>query len=86
MNTFDLLVSTPEGICFEGKVRSLFLRGAEGDFSVLSNHIPFITTVVPCDCTLILADGTKTAAATDGGILSVKKSGVVFASKNFKRQ
>lgn len=83
MNTFELIISSPDGKCFEGQIQSILMRGADGDFAVMAKHIPFITAIVPFACTLTLADGTQKHGKTDGGILSIEDYRAVFASRGF---
>ena len=59
MNTFLLAISSPEGDIFRDNVRMISLRGAEGDLAVMAGHIPFVTTVKPCNVKITLDDGTS---------------------------
>lgn len=78
MNTFPLTISSPNGSLFNGEITKLSLRGAEGDLAVMAGHIPFITSVQPCDFHLELEDGSVKRGHTDGGILSVSADTVFF--------
>ena len=80
MNTFKLVISSPCGDLFNGDVVSVSFRGAEGELAVMAGHVPFITTVKPCDCRLLLANGEQKIARTAGGILTVSKEKVTFLS------
>ncbi|MBQ2603822.1 MAG: F0F1 ATP synthase subunit epsilon [Acutalibacteraceae bacterium] len=71
MSTFKLVVSSPDGDKFNGEAVMIKLRGVEGELAVLAGHIPFITSVLPCECKIELEDGTKKIAKTEGGILTV---------------
>ncbi len=84
MNTYLLTVSSPDGYLLNEEVQSLSLRGAEGDLAILAGHIPFVTTVKPCECHIQLADGTKRTGRTEGGILSVSDKEVSLLSGSFK--
>ena len=84
MNTFKLIISSPDDNIFEGEATMITLRGAEGDLAIMAGHIPFVTSVVPCDCNLTLPDGTEKAGHTDGGVLTVSKSSVILLSGSFK--
>ena len=75
MSTFELTVSTPDGIMFEGEAQALFVRGSEGDLAVLASHAPFVTSVKECTCRIIDSDGEETAADINGGLLSVTDGG-----------
>ncbi len=84
MKTYTLKISSPDGDVFEGEVVSLMLRGAEGDLAVLSDHIPFITSVKAGGCKIELDDGTEKIGHTDGGILTVSDDAVTLLSGSFK--
>ena len=71
MNTFRLTITSPDGNAFEGEAISLSVRGTEGELAVMAGHIPFVTTVKPCDCVIALPDDTEKTGHTDGGILTV---------------
>ena len=83
MNTFLLIIASPDGNSFEGEATGIYLRGSEGDLAVLARHIPFVTAVVPCDCKITLSDGTERTGHTDGGILTVAEDKVTLLSGSF---
>ena len=83
MNTFLLAISSPDGDVFRGEIRSIFLRWAEGELAVMAGHIPFVTTVVPCEVKLVLEDGTTKTGKTEGGILTVGSDMVTLLSSSF---
>ena len=71
MSTFKLVISSPDGDVFKGDAEMLTVRGTEGDLAVLAGHIPFITSVQPSDCKILLEDGTEKSGHTEGGLLTV---------------
>lgn len=83
MKTFPLVISAPDGDLFRGEAVKISLRGAEGDLAVMAGHIPFITSVVPCDCTVELENGDVKNGSTDGGILTVSADSVTLLSGSF---
>ena len=83
MNTFLLAISSPDAEVFRGEICSIFLRGAEGELAVMAGHIPFVTTVVPCEVKLVLEDGTTKTGKTEGGILTVGSDMVTLLSSSF---
>lgn len=83
MNTFHLLISSPDGNLYDNNAVKLSVRGIEGELSVMAGHIPFITAVRPCDCRIELEDGTEKTGHTDGGILSVAKEKVTLLCGSF---
>lgn len=84
MNTFKLIVSTPDGNVFEDETQMLIVRGTEGELAVLAGHIPFITAVIPGNCKIILPDDTEKSAELGGGILTVQNDKTTLLCSNFK--
>ena len=84
MNTYKLKISSPDGHLFDGEAVGLYLRGADGELAVLAGHIPFITSVQPCTCKVVLDDDTIKEATTKGGLLCVSKEGVTLLSSSFE--
>ena len=77
MKPFHLTISTPNGHLFSGDCVKLDVRGVEGSLAVRAGHIPFVTSVVKGECSVLLEDGTDLEGAVDGGILSVAPDGNV---------
>lgn len=78
MRTFLLNISTPDGSAFSGQAVMLTVRGLEGDLAVLAGHVPFITSVKPCNVKVVLPDGTEKIGHSDGGLLTVGTDGVTL--------
>jgi len=83
MKTFPLRISSPEGDVFCGDAQVLSLRGTEGELAIMAGHVPFVTAVVACDCSVTLADGCVRTAHTEGGLLTVGAHRVVLLSGSF---
>ena len=83
MNTFLLAISSPDGDIFREKVSSVSVRGVEGDLAVMAGHIPFVTTIKPCDVKIVLEDGSLKVGKADGGILTVGSDIVTLLSGSF---
>ena len=84
MNTFKLNISSYDGTIFEEEVYMLILRGASGDLAVMAGHIPFATSVVPCECRIKFDDDTEKKAKIDGGLLTVGNDKVTLLSGSFE--
>ena len=84
MNTYKLIVSTPDGNVFEDEAVALVVRGTEGELAVLAGHIPFITAVKPCKCKITLADESEKTATIGGGILTVQGNKTTLLCSDFK--
>ena len=78
MKTFLLNISSPDGKIFYGPVVSIIVRGVEGEFQILADHIPFITSVVPGKCIVEMDDGTIKNGRTEGGLFTVGQEEVTF--------
>ena len=84
MKTFSLKISSPEGDLLSADVVKLSVRGTEGDLAVMAGHIPFVSSINPCECKIEFEDGTTKSGQTDGGLLTVSKEKTVLLSGSFK--
>lgn len=84
MSTFLLNITSPEGRMFSDEVEMLTVRGVEGDLAILAGHIPFVTTLQPCDCKVVLNDGSEKIGTADGGILTVSAEQTTLLSGSFQ--
>ncbi len=84
MKTFKFVISTPDGNLYEGDIVKVSLRGSEGDLAVMANHIPFLTSVKPCECRIELEDGAVKAINVERGLLSVTTESVTLMSGSAK--
>ena len=84
MNTFKLTIASPDGNRFSDEAQMLTARGIDGDFAILAGHIPFITTLQPCECKVVLPDSSEKIGVVDGGLLTVSENGVTLLSGSFE--
>ena len=75
-NKFDLTIISAESKVFEGKVENILVPGMVGDFLVLTNHAPCISSIRPGF--LEFSDGTsdKQRYFVSGGIIEVSNNKV----------
>jgi F-type H+-transporting ATPase subunit epsilon len=80
MNTFRLIVSSPDGNLFDGQAYMLTVRGGEGELAIMAGHVPFVTTVKPCNIKIELADEAEDdrIGHIDGGLLTVAHDAVTL--------
>ena len=83
MNTFRLTISSPDGNKFQDDVVKFDVRGVEGELAIMAGHIPFVTSLVPCDCTIWTDDDTKKEAHTEGGLLTVNGESATLIAGSF---
>ena len=86
MNTFRLIISSPDGSLYDGEAVKLSVRGVEGDLAVMAGHVPFITSVKPCECCIELEDGSVKTGSTESGLLAAAKEAVTLLSASFRWQ
>ena len=84
MNTFRLIIASPDGHLFDGEAVKVSMRGTEGDFAIMAGHIPFITSVKSGECKIELSDGAEKIGYSDGGLLTVSKEAVTLLSGSFR--
>lgn len=83
MNTFRLIISTPDGNLYDAETVSLSVRSIDGDLAIMAGHVPFITSLKPCDCHIETGDSLVKNGHLDGGLLTVAKGTVTLLSGSF---
>ena len=71
-----LSILTPDRQLFNGEIIELNTENDFGRFTILSNHIPMITTLVPSVTYFTTVDDKKLKVFTSTGILKVKNNKV----------
>ena len=87
MNTFPLIVSSPDGDLYRGEARKLILRGTEGDLAVMAGHVPFITAIRRGHCMIEDGMGNRKEGLIEGGLLTVdhEKTTVLTAAIHWEQ-
>ena len=78
MKVFNLLISTPEEMFFEGDVRSIKAKTSFGQFQMLADFEPFVASLRPCIFTMVDENGTSKQYAISEGIIETKGDSVVI--------
>jgi len=81
MQTFKLIISTPEKKLFEGEADSVAVPGQEGRMTILPGHAPLLSTLSSGDVTVSAGSGEETFRI-DGGFIEVNEDGVTVLAKN----
>ncbi len=84
MNTYNLIISTPDGSVFDDNAEVLIVRGTEGELAVMAGHIPLITAVKPGECKIVLSETQEKFATIGGGILTVQGDKTTLLCSDFK--
>ena len=70
-NKFELSIISAESIVFEGKVENILVPGMVGDFLVLLNHAPCISSIRPGFLEFSEGTSDKQKYFVSGGIIEV---------------
>ena len=75
-NKFDLTIISAENKVFEGKVENILVPGMVGDFLVLANHAPCISSIRPGFLEFSEGTSDKQRYFVSGGIIEVSNNKV----------
>ncbi|OPJ63430.1 F0F1 ATP synthase subunit epsilon [Clostridium oryzae] len=75
-NKFDLTILTPQKQFYKGEATSIKCKGVDGEFEVLSNHMPLVTVLMPWITEISDADGKTRKFFSSDGIIKVEKGKV----------
>ena len=75
-NKFELSIISAESKVFEGKVENILVPGMVGDFLVLSNHAPCISSIRPGFLEFSEGTSNKQRYFVSGGIIEVINNNV----------
>ena len=73
MNTFSLIISSPDGNLYRGEAMRLIVRGTEGDLAVMAGHAPFVTAIRKGRCVLEDGTGMRREGMIEAGLLTVDR-------------
>jgi F-type H+-transporting ATPase subunit epsilon len=76
-NKFDLTIISAESKVFEGKVENILVPGMVGDFLVLANHAPCISSIRPGFLEFSEGTSDKQRYFVSGGIIEVSNNNMV---------
>lgn len=71
MKTFQLKITSPDGVLFEDEIIEFSARGNEGDLAILAGHIPFFTLIRPGICKITTKDEEEKVGEISNGMLTV---------------
>jgi F-type H+-transporting ATPase subunit epsilon len=69
----QLKIVSPEKIEFDGAVESVLVPGSMGQFEILKDHAPIISTLQKGTVEFVTAEG-KTSIEIQGGFVEVQKN------------
>ena len=71
----QLKIVSPEKVEYDGTVESVLVPGTMGQFEILTNHAPIISSLGLGEVAYVAADGKHTMTIT-GGFVAVQKNQV----------
>ena len=79
---FSFEVVSPEALILSGEAIAIDVPGAEGYFTAMAHHAPFMTTVKPGVVNVKMADGTVERIFVRGGFADVSPSGLTLLAEH----
>ncbi len=78
MASFAFELVSPERLLFAGDVESVVVPGTEGEFTVLKDHAPLMSTLKPGVVTVIETGAKETRLFVRGGFADVAPTGLTI--------
>jgi F-type H+-transporting ATPase subunit epsilon len=85
MNTLYLEIITPSKVGYKGNITSLTVPGSKGNFQVLFNHAPIISSLEIGEIKIVEQNGNQTLFATSGGTIEVSHNKIIILAESFER-
>ncbi|MGH6798915.1 MAG: F0F1 ATP synthase subunit epsilon [Roseiarcus sp.] len=81
MPTFHFELVSPDKVLFNGPAQAVLVPGAEGDFQVLSDHAPVMTSMRPGVVGIDDAEGKHRRVFVRGGFADASKKGLILLAE-----
>ena len=67
----NLVILSPEKEIFSGAVKSVKVPGADGQFEMLENHAPIVSSLSKGEVRVLKSNGEKMAFQVEGGFVEM---------------
>lgn len=84
MKELNIEIITPSKSAYSGKVKSISLPGTLGNFQVLFNHAPLLSTFEIGKIKIVGLDHIETEYATSGGTVEVLTNKILVLADSFE--
>ena len=84
-NKVEFELVSPEKQLVSGEATQVVVPGAEGQFTVLANHAPFLSTLKPGILEVTMADGGTDRIFVRGGFADANPSGLTLLAEEAQR-
>ena len=86
MKSFQLDIVTPESSVYSGRVESVTVPGTDGQFQILYNHAPIISTLGSGKVVLVDDEGNDQSFDAKGGVIEVMKNKAIILVEQIVNQ
>ena len=73
----NLEIITPEKHIFNGEITSVKFPGTTGEFEILNNHAPIISTLSEGEIRVITSDNTTEKFTINGGVIEMQNNNII---------
>ncbi len=84
-DAFAFELVSPERQLVSGEATQVVVPGAEGQFTVLANHAPFLSTLKPGILEVTMADGSTDRIFVRGGFADANPEGLTLLAEEAQR-
>ena len=70
-------ILTPEKLLFEGEIKSVKLPGANGEFEILNNHAPIISTLSKGEICVTNTNNETEKFNINGGVIEMQNNKII---------
>ena len=81
MATFHFELVSPDKVLFSGAAQAVLVPGSEGEFQVLTDHAPVMTSVRPGVVAIDDAQGKHHRVFVRGGFADTSRNGVILLAE-----
>jgi F-type H+-transporting ATPase subunit epsilon len=81
-NTFKAQILTPNGAIFDGDVTGVQVPGSSGNFLMLYNHAPIVSTLGVGPVIIKRGDSTEIVYAISGGFVEMNNNVMTLLAEN----
>ena len=72
-----LEIVTPEKKLFTGSINSIKVPGKDGEFEILNNHAPIISTLIKGEIRIISTNQKTENIQISGGVIEMQKNNII---------
>jgi len=70
-------ILTPEKLLFEGEIKSVKLPGTNGEFEILNNHAPIISTLSKGEICVTNSNNEREKFNINGGVIEMQNNKII---------